>query len=84
MANRMVLDFDTNGVPLQGSPAEDRPVNAGIDGEFVYGTVKENTAWDVYNNEARKVDSELVKDWTSSLNFLLVFVSNIIKFLSHF
>ena len=42
------------------------------------GIVKENTVWDVYNNEARKVDIELVKDWRESLNFLLVFVSTII------
>lgn len=35
----------------------------------------ETSAWDVYNNEARKVDNELVKDWTASLNSLLVFVS---------
>lgn len=40
----------------------------------IIGMVRENTVWDVYNNEARKVDNELVKDWQSSLNFLLVFV----------
>lgn len=34
----------------------------------------ERTVWDVYNNEARIVDRELVKDWTSSLNSLLLFV----------
>jgi hypothetical protein len=55
-----------------------------IDGEYIHGMVKENTAWDVYNNEARKVDNELVKDWTSSLNFLLVFVSSPVKILSYF
>jgi Family of unknown function (DUF6535) len=43
--------------------------------EHISGMVKESTVWDVYNNEARKVDNELVKDWTTSLNFLLVFVS---------
>jgi hypothetical protein len=42
---------------------------------YIPGMVKESTVWDVYNNEARKVDNELVKDWTASLNFLLVFVS---------
>lgn len=36
---------------------------------------KEYSGWDVYNNEAKKIDFELVKDWTSSLNFLLLFVS---------
>jgi Family of unknown function (DUF6535) len=46
-----------------------------MDGEYIPGMVKESTVWDVYNNEARKVDNELVKDWTASLNFLLVFVS---------
>jgi hypothetical protein len=29
----------------------------------------------VYNNEAKKVDNELINDWRDSLNFLLVFVS---------
>jgi hypothetical protein len=35
----------------------------------------ESSIWEVYINEAVVVDNELVKDWTSSLNFLLVFVS---------
>jgi hypothetical protein len=47
-----------------------------LDEERIPGMVKESTVWDVYNNEARKVDNELVKDWTTSLNFLLVFVSS--------
>jgi Family of unknown function (DUF6535) len=46
-----------------------------MDEAHIPGMVKESTVWDVYNNEARKVDNELVKDWTASLNFLLVFVS---------
>jgi hypothetical protein len=41
----------------------------------ILGMTKEYSGWDVYNNEARKVDNELVKDWTTSLNFLLIFVS---------
>lgn len=41
--------------------------------------VKEYSGWDVYNNEARKVDTELVKDWTASLNFLLLFVSLLVR-----
>jgi hypothetical protein len=45
------------------------------EGERILGMTKENSGWDVYNNEARKVDTELVKDWTTSLNFLLIFVS---------
>jgi Family of unknown function (DUF6535) len=36
---------------------------------------KESTIWDVYVNEAKGVDKELVDEWRSSLNFLLVFVS---------
>jgi hypothetical protein len=35
----------------------------------------ESSIWEVYINESVLVDNELVKDWTSSLNFLLVFVS---------
>jgi hypothetical protein len=42
--------------------------------DWTSGMVPETMGWDVYNNEAKKVDSELVKDWTTSLNFLLVFV----------
>ena len=38
------------------------------------GMTKEYSAWDVYNNEARKVDTELVNDWRDSLNSLLLFV----------
>jgi hypothetical protein len=44
-------------------------------GDRILGLTKEHSGWDVYNNEARKVDTELVKDWTTSLNFLLIFVS---------
>ncbi|KIM25637.1 hypothetical protein M408DRAFT_37809, partial [Serendipita vermifera MAFF 305830] len=32
-------------------------------------------AWDVHNNEAMKVDNELVKDWKESLNSLLLFAA---------
>jgi hypothetical protein len=41
----------------------------------ILGQTPEYNGWDVYNNEAIKVDTELVKDWTASLNFLLLFVS---------
>jgi Family of unknown function (DUF6535) len=51
----------------------DHAANIGLDGEYIYGMQKENTAWDIYNKEPRKVDNELVKDWNTSLNFLLVF-----------
>ncbi|KIM29772.1 hypothetical protein M408DRAFT_67442, partial [Serendipita vermifera MAFF 305830] len=36
---------------------------------------KEYSGWDVYNNEAKKVDTELVKDWRESLNSLLLFAA---------
>jgi len=40
------------------------------------GMTEEHSVWDVYNNnEAKKVDTELVKDWTATLNSLLLFVS---------
>jgi Family of unknown function (DUF6535) len=41
----------------------------------VIGMTAEHTAWDIYNNEARKVDTEFVKDWRENLNSLLLFVS---------
>jgi hypothetical protein len=42
---------------------------------FIPFLTPESSIWDIYNNEAKIIDTELVKDWTSSLNFLLVFVS---------
>lgn len=39
--------------------------NVTIEGEYISSAVKETDAWDVYNNEARKVDRELVKDWST-------------------
>ena len=62
-----------NNSPLRGIVANIRP-----DEEHVHAMAKESTVWDVYNNEARKVDNELVKDWTASLNLLLVFVSQLL------
>ena len=41
--------------------------------------IPESTAWAVYTNEAGTVDAELVNDWTTSLNSLLVFVSLVIS-----
>jgi len=52
---------------------------AGANSELRPGIAKEYSGWDVYNNEAKKVDEELVKDWTASLNSLLLFVSNIVS-----
>ncbi|KIM29816.1 hypothetical protein M408DRAFT_22687 [Serendipita vermifera MAFF 305830] len=46
-------------------------------GERIHGLVTEHehTVWDVHNNEAMKVDNELVKDWKESLNSLLLFAA---------
>lgn len=43
--------------------------------DWAPGITKESNAWDVYNNEARKVDTEMVKDWRESLNSLLIFTA---------
>jgi hypothetical protein len=51
-------------------------------GEGPLGEPKEYTGWDVYNNEAGKIDKELVTKWASSLNFLLIFVSQPQKYLN--
>jgi hypothetical protein len=53
-------------------------VGASREGEHIRGLFNEPeyTVWDVYNNEARKVDTELVNDWKESLNSLLLFVSD--------
>jgi len=60
---------------LKASDGQDYAVNEMGEGDRVLGLTTEYSGWDVYNNEARKVDRELVKDWTASLNFLLLFVS---------
>jgi hypothetical protein len=78
MEHRAALVPEAADAGLQTSGPGDQAPNPGLDGEYLYGMVKENSAWDVYNNEARKVDNELVKDWTASLNFLLVFVSSLL------
>jgi len=57
-------------------PIAEPAVHTDLDERLIGSQLKENTAWDIYNNEAKKVDDELVKDWTASLNFLLGFVSN--------
>jgi regulatory protein YycI of two-component signal transduction system YycFG len=57
------------------SDGQDYAVNEMGEGDKILGLTTEYSGWDVYNNEARKVDRELVKDWTASLNFLLLFVS---------
>jgi Family of unknown function (DUF6535) len=66
------------GLPQTRAPHRRRKevveIRAG-EGGLLPGMTKEYTAWDVYNNEARKVDTELVNDWRDSLNSLLLFVS---------
>jgi hypothetical protein len=59
----------------KASDGQDYAVNEMGEGDRILGLTTEYSGWDVYNNEARKVDRELVKDWTASLNFLLLFVS---------
>jgi tetratricopeptide (TPR) repeat protein len=50
-------------------------LDIGMAGEKPPGIPKEYSGWDVYNNEAKEVDTELVNDWRDSLNSLLLFVS---------
>ena len=54
------------------------PAGASRKRDHIHGIFNEPeyTVWDVYNNEARKVDTELVNDWKESLNSLLLFVSD--------
>ncbi|KIM32245.1 hypothetical protein M408DRAFT_20563, partial [Serendipita vermifera MAFF 305830] len=47
----------------------------GVQGGQFGGMTRESTGWDVYNNEAKKVDTELVNDWRDSLNSLLLFAA---------
>lgn len=69
---------EKTNVPRPKASNRDHSVGAVVDEDRILGLDKEYSGWDVYNNEAKKVDMELVKDWTSSLNFLLVFVSCIL------
>lgn len=59
---------------FQADAPNDRKEDANVQ-QYDTRRFKENSIWDVYNNEARMVDRELVKDWTTSLNSLLLFVS---------
>jgi hypothetical protein len=72
------LNRNTGAQHTDRSP-EKSPVqyDAGMatEGERLPGIPKEYSGWDVYNNEAKKVDTELVNDWRESLNSLLLFVS---------
>lgn len=64
-----------NGEPGRSLLTDEAPEKGLLDKRGTAGRFKEETAWDIYNSEAKKVDEELVKDWIASLNSLLVFVS---------
>jgi Family of unknown function (DUF6535) len=63
--------------PYLNHPSAAVKFNIGMttEGEGPPEIPKEYSGWDVYNNEAKKVDTELVNDWRDSLNSLLLFVS---------
>jgi hypothetical protein len=66
----------TDHYPEKPSAAVEFNLSMAAEGESIPGVVpKEYSGWDVYNNEAKKVDTELVNDWRDSLNSLLLFVS---------
>jgi Family of unknown function (DUF6535) len=69
---------DDELMPMVGIPGKETPVDlaTGIASESNRrpGITREYSGWDVYNNEAKKVDTELVNDWRDSLNSLLLFV----------
>jgi len=67
--NTKVVEEIEKDLPVQLEP------HVTGEGEQLPGMPREYSGWDVYNNEAKKVDTELVNDWTSSLNSLLLFVS---------
>jgi hypothetical protein len=83
MENLDTPELEAIPAGLRTAPTGGQAHHVDLNGEYIHGMVKENTAWDIYNNEARKVDNELVKDWTASLNFLLVFVSRHRSFFSY-
>ncbi|KIM32062.1 hypothetical protein M408DRAFT_213117 [Serendipita vermifera MAFF 305830] len=68
------VDKSVCDTPPKIAKIEEAP-NATKEGIHALGLPVEYSGWDVYNNEAKKVDTELVKDWTASLNFLLVFAA---------
>lgn len=39
----------------------------------------EPTIWELCNQKAAPIDRDIIKDWTDTLTFLLVFVSNFRK-----
>jgi hypothetical protein len=63
------------GAPERVPGAIELDVGMASKGDRLSGIPKEYSGWDVYNNEAKKVDIELVNDWRDSLNSLLLFVS---------
>ena len=63
------------GAPERVPAAVELDSGMASEGDRLLGIPKEYSGWDVYNNEAKKVDTELVNDWRDSLNSLLLFVS---------
>jgi hypothetical protein len=49
----------------KGGLAQEHVPEATSEADRILGMTKDYSGWDVYNNEARKVDNELVKDWTT-------------------
>jgi len=78
---KITWEPDKPSIPVEGEP---KPIGAKIEPmlsevpEFP-GVVRESSGWNVYNNEAKKADIEMVKDWNASLNFLLLFVGRSYK-----
>jgi hypothetical protein len=68
-------------IPLAGKAVAHRVLEKDTstcyEGGALPAMTKEYSGWDVYNNEAKKTDTELVKDWRESLNSLLLFVSSL-------
>jgi Family of unknown function (DUF6535) len=76
MTSLSPLNSTTEGVkPSTDISDADYIVEVGFEGEGVTGFTKESNWQDVYINEAKKMDQELVNDWKASLNNLLLFVS---------
>jgi len=67
--------------PDPGGNSNRRPRATGadviLDEGRIPGMVKESTVWDVYNNEAREIDNELVKDQFPAFTRCLAFSSSL-------
>jgi len=71
-----ILEDEKRANAARSKEAADDAENVVIgEGGRMPGNTAEYSAWDIYNNEAKKVDTESVNDWRDSLNSLLLFVS---------